>query len=103
MINITTENLTDPSRVDNPLEGDKIKTTNTRTGLIIIASYYSPYVETQEDREEKARAWRDRELSNTDYIVYVTDHPQHSDYMAYRVALRDWPSTSDFPATKPTL
>jgi len=53
--------------------------------------------------EETARAWRDSELSNTDYIVSVTDNPQHSDYMAYRVALRDWPSTSNFPATRPTL
>ena len=53
--------------------------------------------------EETAREWRDRELKDTDYIVSVTDHPQHSDYMTYRVALRDWPSTSDFPTTKPTL
>lgn len=53
--------------------------------------------------EETARRWRDKELNNTDYIVPLTDHPQHSDYMAYRVALRDWPSTSNFPTTKPTL
>ena len=53
--------------------------------------------------EETARGWRDIELMNTDFIVGVTDHPQHSDYMAYRVALRNWPSTSDFPTTKPTL
>ena len=51
----------------------------------------------------EAKLWRDEELKSTDYIVGVTDHPQHSDYMAYRVALRDWPSTSDFPDTKPTL
>ncbi len=51
----------------------------------------------------EAKLWRDEELKSTDYIVYVTDHPQHSDYMAYRVALRDWPSTDDFPSTKPTL
>ncbi|MDB0041604.1 phage tail assembly chaperone [bacterium] len=53
--------------------------------------------------EETAREWRDRELSNTDFWVPTTDHPQYSDRMAYRVSLRDWPSTSDFPATKPTL
>ena len=53
--------------------------------------------------EETAREWRDRELKDTDYIVSVTDHPQHSDYMTYRVVLRDWPSTSDFPTTRPTL
>ena len=53
--------------------------------------------------EELARAWRDKELSNTDFWVPTTDHPQYSDRMAYRVALRNWPSTSDFPATRPTL
>lgn len=53
--------------------------------------------------EETAREWRDKELKNTDYIVSVTDHPQHSEYMTYRVALRNWPSTSDFPTTRPTL
>lgn len=53
--------------------------------------------------EQEGRKWRDKKLSDTDYIVSVTDHPQHSDYMAYRVALRNWPSTSDFPDTKPTL
>ena len=53
--------------------------------------------------EQEGRKWRDKKLSDTDYIVYVTDHPQHSDYMAYRVTLRNWPSTSDFPATRPTL
>tara|TARA_B110000977_G_scaffold93170_1_gene123326 strand:+ start:685 stop:972 length:288 start_codon:yes stop_codon:yes gene_type:complete len=53
--------------------------------------------------EEIARAWRDQELLNTDYIVPTTDHPQHSDYMTYRIALRNWPSTSDFPDTRPTL
>ena len=50
-----------------------------------------------------ARPWRDWELLNTDFWVPTTDHPQYSDRMAYRVALRDWPSTSDFPATRPTL
>jgi len=103
MINIITENLTDPSRVDNPLEGDTIKTTNTKTGLVFIASHINPYVETQEDKEREARAWRDSELFKVDYIVPLTDHPQHSEYMAYRVVLRNWPSTSNFPATKPTL
>jgi len=53
--------------------------------------------------KELARAWRDKELSNTDYIVPLTDHPDHTATLAYRVALRDWPSTSDFPDTKPTL
>ena len=50
-----------------------------------------------------ARSWRDMELLETDYIVPLTDHPQRDAYMSYRTALRDWPSTDDFPNTKPTL
>jgi hypothetical protein len=43
------------------------------------------------------------ELINTDYIITLIDHPDRAATLAYRVALRDWPSTSDFPDTKPTL
>jgi len=50
-----------------------------------------------------ARSWRNEELTRTDFIVPTTDHPQHAAYMAYRVALRAWPTTSDFPDTKPTV
>jgi hypothetical protein len=57
----------------------------------------------QEFAEMQAKAWRDSELSFTDYIVPLTDHPQRAAYMAYREALRDWPSTDSFPATRPEL
>ncbi len=53
--------------------------------------------------EDTARQWRDLELSSTDYLVPLTDHPQRAAYMTYRTALRDWPSTEDFPDTKPIL
>lgn len=68
--------------------------------------YYELYVEPtppEPTAEEVARMWRDMELSATDYIVPLTDHPQHAAYMAYREALRDWPSTDSFPATRPEL
>ena len=48
-----------------------------------------------------AREWRDGELFATDWIVPVTDHPDHAAYLVYRQALRDWPSTPSFPDTKP--
>ena len=64
----------------------------------------------QDSAEEKAeidrslaRIWRDNELKNTDKFVSVTDHPDHTAIMSYRVALRNWPSTDDFPDTKPTI
>tara|TARA_R110002012_G_scaffold5775_3_gene26793 strand:- start:499 stop:804 length:306 start_codon:yes stop_codon:yes gene_type:complete len=49
------------------------------------------------------RDWRNDELAKTDFIVPLSDHPQRSAYMTYRTQLRDWPSTSDFPDTRPTL
>tara|TARA_S200002703_G_C3764422_1_gene235332 strand:- start:543 stop:842 length:300 start_codon:yes stop_codon:yes gene_type:complete len=58
---------------------------------------------TEPTAEEAARLWRNAELEATDYIVPLSDHPQRAAYMTYRTALRDWPSTSDFPDTKPTL
>ena len=53
--------------------------------------------------EEEARMWRNGELSATDYIVPLTDHPQHADYLSYRILLRNWPSTDSFPTTRPEL
>ena len=52
---------------------------------------------------EAGRRWRDGELSSSDFIVPLSDHPQRAAYMTYRTALRNWPSTEDFPATRPTL
>ena len=53
--------------------------------------------------EEEGRMWRDMELSSSDYIVPLSDHPQRDAYITYREALRQWPSTEDFPATRPEL
>ena len=52
---------------------------------------------------ELAIQWRDAELKGTDWIVPITDHPQHSSYIPYRQALRDWPSSVDFPTIRPIL
>lgn len=50
-----------------------------------------------------ARSWRDSELKKTDWICAIPDHGLYASYMTYRTLLRDWPSTSDFPDTKPTI
>jgi len=48
------------------------------------------------------RSWRDVELASTDFIVPLTDHPKHYEYMMYRQELRDYPSQPDFPnGTRP--
>lgn len=73
-----------------------------------VAANYASYEKVAEIvpagiENEMARNWRDNELIATDLIAQISDHPQRDDYLAYRVKLRDWPSTSDFPDTKPTL
>tara|TARA_R100000935_G_C2832025_1_gene165670 strand:- start:674 stop:1000 length:327 start_codon:yes stop_codon:yes gene_type:complete len=51
--------------------------------------------------EEDAKDWRDAELKETDWVVSIIDHPDHTKYINYRKALRAWPSTSAFPDTVP--
>lgn len=58
---------------------------------------------TDAELEAEQRAWRNKELKATDWVVPITDHPERSDYLTYRTNLRDWPSTDSFPNTRPTL
>ena len=58
---------------------------------------------TQDDINLEARIWRDQELGATDSIAQTPDFPNRDKYLTYRQALRDWPSTADFPDKKPTL
>jgi len=66
--------------------------------------------------EEKAtaeREWRDKALSDTDAMVLRhrdqeeggfdtgLSAEQYAVLQAYRQALRDWPESADFPATRP--
>lgn len=53
--------------------------------------------------EQTARGWRNEELSSTDTASQTPDWPNRDNILLYRTALRNWPSTSDFPATKPAL
>tara|TARA_B100000927_G_C16420828_1_gene451287 strand:+ start:786 stop:1100 length:315 start_codon:yes stop_codon:yes gene_type:complete len=59
--------------------------------------------ELAEVTKQEARIWRDSELYRTDLLSLLTDHPQKTQIAAYRVKLRDWPSTSDFPDTRPVM
>lgn len=56
-----------------------------------------------ENLEILQRKWRDKELKDTDWIVSISDHSEREDYLTYRANLRNWPSTDDFPTTRPTL
>jgi len=54
-------------------------------------------------KEGESYVWRDEKLKETDLAANTPDWPNRDNIITYRAALRDWPSTSDFPATKPTL
>ena len=93
------ENKTNPGFP--PVEGDWCV---VRIGKNLLErEYHEPRPPTAEETAQDERSWRDVELQLTDWIVPVTDHPQHAAYMTYRQALRDWPSTADFPDTRPEL
>jgi hypothetical protein len=92
------ENLTNPNRADNPINGDYLKYTYDN-GSTEKKYYWEPI---PEDKNVVERGWRDSELQLTDFIVPLTDHPQHAAYMTYRQELRDYPAQEDFPnGTRP--
>ena len=62
----------------------------------------STFTKNQNEIIEDAKVWRDSELKVTDFIVPLTDFPNHAAWIAYRQELRDWTTTEDFPNTKPT-
>ena len=68
-------------------------------------SYELEPLRTKSDSEiaQREKDSRDRELNQTDWVVAVVDHPQLAAYKTYRQELRDWPSTEDFPDTRPEL
>jgi hypothetical protein len=54
-----------------------------------------------ERQELEGLGWRRAELEATDTVMHLTDHPSRELILEYRQALRDWPSTEDFPSVKP--
>ena len=75
-----------------------------------LEDYKAEFIDTNPDPEEAEeppaqdpREWRDTELYRTDLLMLLPDHPDKDKFVAYRQALRDWPSTSDFPNKKPTI
>ena len=95
-------NHTNPGQT--PVHGDWVETKDGKSS--VKKQYYDPAAgpePTAEETAQIARNWRDGELLATDWISQTPDHPQRSAYITYRTALRNWPSTGDFPATKPVL
>jgi len=85
-------------------DGNVINTIMADEGFIKANfDYYEVVTHTASNSqiEESAKDWRDAELKETDWVVPITDHPDHAKYIDYRKALRAWPSTADFPDTRP--
>jgi len=69
-------------------------------------AYYEAYLTPEVPpipKDIAAIMWRDGELFATDKASQTPDWPNRDNIIVYRAALRAWPSTSDFPDTKPTL
>tara|TARA_S200000501_G_scaffold229148_1_gene214919 strand:+ start:1397 stop:1684 length:288 start_codon:yes stop_codon:yes gene_type:complete len=90
-------NYTAPERLENPQAGDRVRYIDHQ-GFVVDTGYMPPPTEAEE-----ARQWRNEELTGTDKWMAVPDHPKFEAYKTYRKKLRDWPSTADFPKTRPTL
>lgn len=78
----------------------------TDKGVAIGHSYangvFAAPVKTLEEKTAEEKQWRDLELQASDFIVPLTDHPQHTAYITYRQELRDYPAQQDFPnGTRP--
>ena len=63
--------------------------------LVIQADHISP--------TSAAIFWRNDELARTDIAATVSDYPNAAAILVYREALRQWPSTEDFPDTRPEV
>ena len=71
-------------------------------GFSYANGVFTAPVKTLEEKTSEEKQWRDYELQANDFIVPLTDHPQHAAYMTYRQELRDYPAQQDFPnGTRP--
>lgn len=73
-----------------------------KIGYTYDGTNFSAPIKSQEELETEGSAWRDLELRETDFIVPLTDYPNHAQWLTYRQQLRDWPTTDNFPNIKPT-
>lgn len=91
---MTIENLTNPNQ--EPKDNDLLRYTYPN-GNIIEKRFFADVEPSQEEIANDERQWRNSELKGTDWIVSVTDHPQHAAYLVYREELRNYPQQADFP------
>jgi len=63
--------------------------------LVIQADHVSP--------TSAAIFWRNDELARTDIAATVSDYPNAANILAYRILLRNWPASDNFPDTRPVI
>lgn len=51
--------------------------------------------------EAMEEEWRNTQLKETDSLMLLPDYPYKEQLAQWRQILRDWPSTEDFPETRP--
>ena len=86
------------------LQNETVNVTGKGVGIghTYANGVFSAPVKTLEEKTASEKGWRDSELQASDFIVPLTDHPQHAAYMTFRQELRDYPAQSDFPnGTRP--
>ena len=86
------------------LQGETVNVTGQEVGIgyTYTNGVFTAPLKTLREKNVEEKEWRDSELQSTDYIVPLTDHPQHAAYMIYRQELRDYPAQEDFPnGTRP--
>ncbi len=103
--NIVSNVITGDENFSNNYEKETVIVTNIECeiGYIYDGTSFNTPVLSQEELKIRAKIWRDNELGGSDFIVPLTDYPNHSAWITYRQELRDWPSTDSFPDTKPTI
>lgn len=86
----------------SPIEGDWVE---IREGKSVIKCEWhesETQAELDETKTKEERSWRDSELLRTDALILLPDHPKQEELIAYRVLLREYPLTVDFPyGTRP--
>ena len=94
------KNLTEPTRVTDFENGDYLEYTHDN-GMIEKKHFYIPIIPTSSEvlseKISEEKEWRDSELERTDKLATIKDHPYYYAHISYRVFLRDYPTSVDFP------
>lgn len=84
-------------------DGNRLNTIRSTESFVSLNYEHYEEAPVVIDHYAVSREWRDNELVATDIVAQTPDWPNRDAILVYRQALRDWPSTEDFPDTRPIL